>query len=209
MSRRRSALSSSALAAIAALALVAGCGDDDTNTETDTETGDAAALSGTLIEGDGYSFDLAEGYEEGDASGLAESLGAAAQGATVDSLATGETINEFATNLNVVITESLPSEDLDEVVEASLDGLQEQLDALGLGGTEIEVLAEPSETTLGDEEARQYDFVTTVEDTTYTQRQLVVLRDGRGYTITFSADGESYEEEVAGFEAMMESWEWE
>ena len=200
------------LATLAALALLAGCGDDEDSGADVVEEVDTSSveLSGEAIDGLGYSFELAEGFEDGDAAAIGDLLGEQAADYTIDALATGETIDAFATNVNVVTTAAPDDVDLDEIADASLGQLEEQLGALGIGeDTSVEVTSEPAETTVGGEEARQYDFATSAAEQSFAQRQIVTIRDDTAYTITFSVADGAFDEQVASFAAMIESWEWD
>ena len=199
------------LAILAALALLAGCGDDDDSGATVEEVDTSSVeLSGESIDGDGYSFELADGYSDGDAAALGDLLGEQAADYSVDALATGETIDNFATNVNVVTTSAPDDADLDQTADDSLEQLEEQLAAFGVGeDTSVEVTSEPAETTLGGEEARQYDFTTTAGGQSFSQRQILSIYDGTAYTITFSVDDGAFDEQIPAFAAMMESWEWD
>ena len=179
---------------LAALALLAGCGDDE---------GDA----GKAFEGKGYEVTVPEGWD--DQSSKREQLSVG--DFTPDLVLTGEREDGFTTNVNVVLTEGV-TRSLDAQTRAE----RQLLERGGPVGDDVELqpaenLTPTEELTLGDKQARAYEFELDLPqgDRSARLRQLIAIHEGTGYAITLTANPDRFEQDRDDFEAILESWRWE
>ena len=186
-----------ALLALAALA-AAGCGGDDEDP----------------VEGTGYTYSVPDGWEDASDSQAAEEAPDVI-GVRFDSLVNGEAEDGFAVNVNVLrervpggITASEYAElNIATLRDPSAAGyppeLAERIEELDVRG-----LSRPRELELGGAGAMTWDYGTTQGGRDMRQRQMVVVRDGAGYTITLTALPSQFEDGAEALDEVVESWSW-
>ena len=170
----------------AALALV-GCAGDST------------------VEGSSYSFEVPDGWSQGSDEEV-ETIAPLA-----DTIAQGESVDGFATNINVIATGQVPADiDLEAEVLAGAEALADDPEVFGLPpGTVVETVSDFEETELGGETALEYAFETDTGDQVLLQRQITAISpDGLAFTVTASAVEDTTDRDAA-FDQAVSSWEWE
>ena len=200
---RRAALAFVALLALTAFA--AGCGDDEPET----------------IDGDGYTFEIPEGWEDvtGDGEEIADVIGgaggdaAAAAGAYDISLVSDETSNDFRTNFNVGRQEDLPpGYDSLQFAEQNIAVFQNPDQVAGLlpDGLGIDFVGdEPRKTTLGGETAYEVEYGLTTEEARVRALQVFAVHDGVAYVGTYTADPGVFDPQAEDLHQILDSWEWD
>lgn len=188
------------LAALLALLALAGC-DGGEEEERDP------------VEGSGYSFTVPDGWEHDREAASELEIG----GFSPDSIVTGERVDGFLTNVNVVREEGLP-EGLTaaEYGEAGIATVRDP-DAARLPPELAEVIEQanptafkgPRSTELGGEDAVSWEYTSTQDGTRLRQRQVGAVRDGAGFTVTLSAAPAAFGDGVEALEEVVESWRWE
>jgi hypothetical protein len=190
------------LAAVLALAALAaaGCGGDDEDEDP--------------VEGNGYSYSVPDGWE--DVSDRAEEE-LEVGGFRPDSLVTGESEDDFATNVNVIREDGL-SEGVTaaQYADVSLAGLRDPAGA-GLPPEVAETIedlnptqiSEPRDAELDGEEAVAWDYRSTQDGRNVRVRQMAAVMDGAGYTVTLTVLPARFEEGNGAFDEVLESWSWE
>jgi DcrB len=173
------------------LALLAGCGGDD---------GDG----GKTVEGSDYELTVPDGWD--DRTSRADDLEVA--GFEPEVIFTGEREEGFQPNLNVIRESSIaPGVNLDDYVETT----REQLQAGSVGdvelGSDVE-LGEPMPSELDGEDAVTMDHERTLETKRIKARQVIVLRDGAAYALTYTALEDRFEDDLERFESAVDSWSW-
>jgi hypothetical protein len=191
------AIRSAALLTLAALA--AGCGGEDEDP----------------VEGTGYTYSVPDGWEDASDSEAADEAPKVI-GVRFDSLVNGEAEGGFAVNVNVLrervpggITDSEYAElNIATLRDPSAAGyppeLAERIEELDVRG-----LSRPREVELGGAGAMTWDYSTTQGGRDMRQRQMVVVRDGAGYTITLTALPSQFEDGTEALDEVVESWSWE
>ena len=194
MAIRRSGAVLLALAAFAA----AGCGGEDED----------------KVEGTGYTYSVPEGWEDASDSQAAEEA-LEVSGVRFDSLVNGEAEDGFAVNVNVLrervpggITASEYAQlNIATLRDPSAAGyppeLAERIEELDVRG-----LSRPRELELGGADAMTWDYSTTQGGRDMRQRQMVVVRDGAGHTITLTALPSQFEDGAKALDEVVESWSW-
>ena len=177
--------------AVACVALlpVAGCGGDD---------------GGKVVEGAGYELTVPDGWD--DESSAGEEIDVA--GLSPNVLLVGEREDGFTTNVNIIRNDS-PGLGLDAQVKAE----REVLESGDLPGSDSDLppaedLSPVERTTLGDKQARSYEFELEQEDRTLALRQLITIHDDAVYAITLTTLPDRFDEELATFESILDSWRW-
>jgi hypothetical protein len=190
----------SLLAAVLALAALAasGCGGEDEDP----------------VEGTGYTYSVPDGWEDASDSQAAEEAPEVI-GVRFDSLVNGEAEDGFAVNVNVLrervpggITASEYAElNIATLRDPSAAGyppeLAERIEELDVRG-----LSRPRELELGGTGAMTWDYSTTQGGRDMRQRQMVVVRDGAGFTITLTALPSQFEDGAEALGEVVESWSW-
>jgi hypothetical protein len=201
MTRRLASLST--LAGAAALALtLAGCGvvapptgtDTGTDTETGTDNGNtdisAAPATGVLIEGDGYSYHVPEGWD------VPES----AAGFDPDTLAADLTDTDgFSDNVNVILSPAgeIGVDDIERISPPELESA---------GATDVAL--QPRVTVAGSE-AAHVTARFSAQGTTYWVEQYYPTNAGQTYVVTFSfSESLAAGDRVAVAESVLASWSW-
>ena len=194
MAIRRSGAVLLALAAFAA----AGCGGEDED----------------KVEGTGYTYSVPDGWEDASDSQAAEEA-LEVSGVRFDSLVNGEAEDGFAVNVNVLrervpggITASEYAQlNIATLRDPSAAGyppeLAERIEELDVRG-----LSRPRELELGGADAMTWDYSTTQGGRDMRQRQMVVVRDGAGHTITLTALPSQFEDGAEALDEVVESWSW-
>jgi hypothetical protein len=190
--------------ALVAAAVAAGCGDDE----------DEAAGP---VEGDGYTYELPDGWEDqselGDeASAQVDESLPAPVGADVDSFAVDETEDGFATNVNVIRTGSIaPGVTAARIARenARVLGAPEGAAQVLPEGSEILSDVDVSELDLDGAPAASIEYSAAFEDRTNRLRQIFAVRDGTAYTTTFTALEDQFADELPEFEQVLQSWRWD
>jgi hypothetical protein len=187
-----------ALLALAALA-AAGCGGDD----------------GDSVEGNGYSYSVPNGWEDAADSEAADEASEVI-GMRFDSLVNGEAEDGFAVNVNVLrerVPGGITGPEYAELNIAALRDpsaagyppeLAERIEELDVRG-----LSRPRRLELDGAGAMTWDYGTTQGGRDLRQRQMVVVRDGAGYTITLTALPSQFEDGTEALDEVVESWSWE
>jgi hypothetical protein len=176
--------------------LLAGCGSEETET----------------VEGQGYRFELPDG------SPLPERLFSDVElnfiGFSPDTVVTGKRTEGFSTNLNVIRQGSIdPKVSARQVAEAGIKVLRnprllgrEASEALGSAGArDVSAL---DNTTLDGEDAVRYSYTASRGGQLLRLRQVIAVRDGAAYTITFTALRDRFAEEASDLEPILSSWRW-
>jgi DcrB len=176
---------------LAGLALLAACGGDE---------GDG----GEVVEGTGYELTVPDGWD--DRTSRADELEVA--GFEPEVILTGDREEGFQPNLNVIRESSIASGvSLDDYVETT----RNQLQAGSVGdvelGSDVE-LGEPAPSKLGGENAVTMDHERTFESKRIKARQVIALRDGAAYALTYTALEDRFEDDLERFESAVESWRW-
>jgi hypothetical protein len=190
------------LAAVLALAALAaaGCGGDDEDEDP--------------VEGNGYSYSVPDGWE--DVSDRAEEE-LEVGGFRPDSLVTGESEDDFATNVNVIREDGLPEGvTAAQYADVSLAGLRDPAGA-GLPPEVAETIedlnptqiSEPRDAELDGEEAVAWDYRSTQDGRDVRVRQMAAVMDGAGYTVTLTVLPARFKEGNGAFDEVLESWSWE
>jgi DcrB len=183
------------LAALSVLALGAGlvgaCGDDDDAQSTSTTA--APKSAGPVVEGTGYTIQPPEGFRDFTSRFDGSAI-------RVD-LAYAERAPGFATNVVVIREEPGGEFTLDDIMEAFSKQAEAQADDAGI--SEIE------DRELDGVPARTYAFLRR-DDTNgrVRQRQVVAVKGGAVYTITWSVSADEFEAQEATLDAMLASWRW-
>ena len=201
---RRAALSLIAL--LTAAALAGGCGEDEPET----------------IDGDGYSFEAPENWEDvtGDSEEIADVIGgaggdaaAAAAGAYDVAIVSDETSNDFRTNFNVGRQEDLPpGYDSLRFAEQNIAVFQnpDQVEGLLPEGIDVDFVGdEPRRTTLGGETAYEVEYGLTTEEAEVEALQVFAVHDGIAYVGTYTADPEVFDPQSEDLRHILETWEWD
>ena len=185
---------------LAAVALaLAGCSGDD-----DAEP----------VEGTGYTYSVPDGWE--DVSGPAEEeieIG----GFRPDTLVIGESEDDFATNVNVIREDGLPSGvTAAQYADASLAGLRDPVGAgmppevaQAIEDGNLKQISEPRDAELDGEEAFAWDYRGTQDGRDVRVRQVAAVMDGAGYTLTLTVLPDRFDEGSEALDQVVESWDWE
>jgi hypothetical protein len=190
----------SLLAAVLALAALAasGCGGEDEDP----------------VEGTGYTYSVPDGWEDASDSQAAEEAPEVI-GVRFDSLVNGEAEDGFAVNVNVLrervpggITASEYAElNIATLRDPSAAGyppeLAERIEELDVRG-----LSRPRELELDGAGAMAWDYGTTQGGRDLRQRQMAVVRDRAGYTITLTALPSQFEDGTEALDEVVESCSW-
>ena len=186
-----------ALLALAAFA-AAGCGGEDEDP----------------VEGTGYTYSVPDGWEDASDSQAADEAPKVI-GVRFDSLVNGEAEDGFAVNVNVLrerVPGGMTASEYAELNIATLRNpsaagyppeLAERIEELDVRG-----LSRPRELELGGAGAMTWDYSTTQGGRDLRQRQMVVVTDGAGYTITLTALPSKFEDGTEALDEVVESWSW-
>jgi hypothetical protein len=185
-----------ALLTVAALA-TAGCGGDE-----------------DPVEGTGYTYSVPDGWEDASDSEAADEAPKVI-GVRFDSVVNGEAEDGFAVNVNVLrerVPGGITASEYAELNIATLRNpsaagyppeLAERIEELDVSG-----LSRPRELELDGAGAMAWDYGTTQGGRDLRQRQMAVVRDGAGYTITLTALPSQFEDGTEALDEVVESWSW-
>ena len=188
-----------ALLAVAAVALAA-CSSGDEDAEP--------------VEGTGYTYSVPDGWE--DFSDPAEEeieIG----GFRPDTLVVGEREDGFATNVNVIREDGLPSGvTAAQYADASLAGLRDPVGAgmppevaQAIEDGNLRQISEPRGAELDGEEAFAWDYRGTQDGRDVRVQQVAAVMDGAGYTLTLTVLPDRFDEGSEALDQVVESWDWE
>jgi len=202
-----------AISLIAALILalpVAGCGDDG-QSATETKT----------INGDGYTFEAPEGWEDvtGDTEAIADVIGggsdvAAAAAAAYDvAVASEERTDGLHTNFNVGRQGDLPPDyDSQQLAEQNIAVFEnpDQVEGILPEGIDVDFIDdEPTRTTLGGETAYQVEYGLSTAAADVEALQIYAVHDEVAYVATFTAASEAFDPDDEDLQHILETWEWD
>ena len=168
--------------------------DDDPSGATSTQSS-ANAPDTEVLEGDGYSYGLPDGWQD-----ITDEVVASDPGTTLDTgSAWGDSIATGRANLIVEVTNAGGVTDLDE----ARDQLTANLETLGVSPQPVD------NRTIGGQEAAGVSITRTNElDVEVLQTAYITIVDDTAYVITttneFSDDGPQ-----DAYDAIYESWSWE
>ena len=184
-----------AATALSVLALVlAGCGGDDDggggkSASTPAPKSDAAAAKGT-----GYTLTPPEGFRD-----LKDKFEGSA--VRVDLAYAEQKGGDFATNIVVIREQPGGDFELGDAVDAFTKQAEAQADDNGIGEVE--------DRELDGVEAKTWAFQRRSDDASKVrQRQVVAVKDGAIYTITWSAAADEFEVQEATLDDILASWRW-
>ena len=110
----------------------------------------------------------------------------------------GPTSDGFATNVNVV------RQDIGTMSVSAYANLTRQ----GVRSLHVAGMTASSPRTVDGEDALEYAFTDQQVGRTLKQRQTVVVHDGKGYVITYTALPSSYDASVPAADSLIDSWQW-
>jgi hypothetical protein len=183
-----------ALAALAA----AGCGGEEEDP----------------VEGTGYMYSVPDGWEDASDSEAADEASNVI-GMRFDSVVNGEAEDSFAVNVNVLrqrvpggITDSEYTElNIATLRDPSAAGYPPEL-AQRIEELDVRGLSRPRELELDGAGAMTWDYRATQGGQDLRQRQIAVVRDGAGYTITLTALPSQFEDGTEALDEVVETWSW-
>jgi hypothetical protein len=181
---------------LAVLALVlglAGCGGGDDGDD------------GRVVEGTGFELELPDGWS--DASERARQLEFA--GAKPDVVLVGSAVGGFTPRINVIVEAGIsPDARLADDVEAGRRALRTgRVGERRIRGADAEV-GEATAAGLGGERAAAFDHVRTVEGRRVRTRQIVALRRGTAYTLTYAAPPDAFDAGLGALNEVLATWRW-
>ena len=187
-----------ALLAVAAGAL-AGCSSGDEDAEP--------------VEGTGYTYSVPDGWE--DLSDPAEEeieIG----GFRPDTLVVGEREDGFATNVNVIREDGLPSGvAAAQYADASLAGLRDPVGAgmppevaQAIEDGNLRQISRPRDAELDGEGAFAWDYRGTQDGRDVRVQQVAAVMDGAGYTLTLTVLPDRFDEGGEALDQVIDSWSW-
>ena len=183
------------VAALSVLAvMLAGCGGDDGGGAEESASTPAPKSDAPTAKGTGYTLQPPEGFrdlrDKFEGSAIRVDLAYADKGG-----------GGFATNI-VVIREQPGGEfELQDAVDVFTKQAESQADDEGIGEVE--------DRELDGVEAKTWAFLRRGEDNgKVRQRQVVAVKDGAIYTITWSAAADEFEAQEATLDEILASWRW-
>jgi hypothetical protein len=181
------------VAALAVLALMlGGCGGDGGDPErasTPPPKSDTAGAEGT-----GYTLQPPEGYRD-----LSDRFEGSA--VRVDLAYAEKPRGEFATNIVVIREQPGGDFDLGDAVKAFTQQAEAQAGDEGVSAVE--------DREIDGVEAKTWAFQSRSEDNgRIRQRQVVAVKDGAIYTITWSVAADAFEAQEATLDEILASWRW-
>lgn len=187
-----------AAALMATLALFSACGGDD-----DDDGGGGGSRPGT-VQGTGYEVSAPGGWKNEE-----DTAKHSRQGFEPDTILLGRTVEGYQANVNVIRETSL-SEGLtvEQYVAAARRLLEQQRQQAGDDKLSAEPVGQPASASLDGEKAQSLDQVATLQGKRLKQRQVVALRDGVAYILTYSAPADRFDDQVGGLREIVSSWRW-
>jgi hypothetical protein len=186
-------LRAAALLAVAGLLLLSGCGGDDDD-------------GGETANGRGYEVTLPSGWTERDEQEDLEKAGIG-----TDSIWLGRTVEGFRVNANVIVESSIAAgTTAREYVEAGRRLLRDPRAREQLGIATVPTGFEPIRTTrLDGEPAAGSGYRTEVGGKRLRHSQVAAIRDGAGYSVTYTAPADEFDQQLDDFESIVRSWRWD
>lgn len=185
-----------AIALIVAAAIVAlGCGGGEDGT-----TGESG---GDLVDGDGYAYELPEGWRVATTDEASEQFSTA--------IVEVDPEGDFAVNLNVIVQSGVgDSVGLEDFVAGGIDQVESDPASTGLpADADVQITEDPGEATLDGEDALEYAFHTELSNGTFEERQLTTIHEGDGVIVTLTAGEDELEAASAAFEDVVSTWAWD
>jgi hypothetical protein len=193
------------LAAVVVVALVpmlaTSCGSQHRGPGTTSQATSPApttnqAPSGKTASGTGYSVVVPEGWEDATAKATASGMPF-----RVDLLLAGPTTDSFATNVNF-LRGPAQGADLAAIVSASRDRIETDL-------RDARLLGETQQIDLGGTPGLSYEFTHSSNRKPLHAKQVVAIRAGNAYFVTFTAHEKSFSSDVRAFDQVLSSWSWD
>jgi hypothetical protein len=152
------------------------------------------APAGKTARGTGYSVVVPEGWKDAAARAKASGM------PNVDLLLAGRTTDAFASNVNVL---RVPAQgaDLAALVSAGRDQIETDLKGSRLVG-------EAQKVDVGGTPGLSYEYTHSSNRKPLHAKQVVAVRDGNAYIITFTAHKKSFSSDVPAFNQILSSWSW-
>lgn len=193
----------SRLAAVVVVALVpmlaTSCGSQEVGPDTTPQATSPApttnqAPAGKTARGTGYSVVVPQGWKDATAQ-------AAANGISADLVLAGPTTDAFATNVNVLRASAQGGADLAAIASASRDQIETNL-------KDGRLVGEAQKVDVGGTPGVSYEFTHSSNRKPLHAKQVVAVRDGNAYIITFTAHKESFSSDVPAFQEILSGWSW-
>jgi hypothetical protein len=168
------------------------------------------------VKGSGYSYALPDEWV--DRTDEAEDEPAfEIAGLRPDTVATADRFEGFYTNVNVIREAGLPDGfTVGRYADISIAALRdpassgfppEVIDAIEQ--QHVQDLSDLGSTELAGERAASWEYASTRDGRALRVRQLVAVRSNVAYSLTYTAAKGRFEEDLPGFEEIVESWRWE
>ena len=154
------------------------------------------APSGKTASGTGYSVVVPEGWEDATAKATASGMPFRA-----DLLLARPTTDAFGTNVNF-LRGPTQGADLAAIVSAGRDRIETDL-------RDGRLLGETQQIDLGGTPGLGYEFTHSSNRKPLHAKQVVAVRDGNAYFVTFTALEKSFSSDVPAFDQILSSWSWD
>lgn len=185
-----------AAALVAALAIFPACGGDD-------DDGGGGSKPGT-VQGTGYEVTAPKGW-----TNEKDTAKHSRQGFEPDTILLGKRVEGYQANVNVIRETSLvEGMTVEQYVAAARRLLEQQRQQAGNDKLSAEPVGQPASTSLDGEKAQSLDQVADLQGKRLKQRQVVALRDGVAYILTYSAPADRFDDQVGGLREIVSSWRW-
>jgi hypothetical protein len=184
--------------ALAGCLAIGACGSDDADREK-------------TVAGKGYDFTAPKGWSD---RSDADSEDLEFAGFRPDTLVVADEAENFRANVNVVREGSIPEHvDADDYARLARETLKDPTRLGGEAGEELAKLkprefSEPRDTELDGEEAVSQSYTSERDDKLVRLRQVLAIRDGVAFTVTYTALRDRFREDLPDFDRMVDSWRW-
>jgi hypothetical protein len=185
--------------AVAGCLAIGACGSDESDDREKT------------VAGKGYDFTAPKGWADRSDTDP-EDLEFA--GFRPDTLVVADEVEGFRANVNVVREGSIPEHvDSDDYARLATETLKHPERLGGEAGEELSKLrprefSAPRDTELDGEEAVTQSYTSEREDKLLRFRQVLAVREGVAYTVTYTALRDRFPDDLPGYERMLRSWHW-